>query len=43
LDPPAACRDLPPKETRNLTTGALSVGFIEGDPRLPVLRLRRAG
>ncbi len=32
-----------PRKARNLTAGTLSVRFHEGDPRLPILRLRRAG
>jgi putative transposase len=32
----------PPRQTRNLTAGVLSVRFLDGDRRLPILRLRRA-
>ena len=31
-----------PRRTCNVTAGALSVRFLQGDHRLPVLRLRRA-
>ena len=31
-----------PHKVRHLTAGTLSVRFLEGDPRLPILRLRDA-
>jgi putative transposase len=31
-----------PRKTRDLTAGTLSVRFLDGDPRLPILRLRDA-
>ena len=34
--------DRPAKPTRDMTGGTLSVRFLDGDRRLPVLRLRRA-
>jgi putative transposase len=41
--PDEVYRRRPPRRTRDLTGGALHVGFLEGDRHLPVLRLRRAG
>ena len=35
-------RARPPRRTRDLTAGVLSVRFLDGDDRLPILRLRRA-
>ena len=35
-------RDRPPRPVRDGTTGALSVRFLGGDKRLPVLRPQRA-
>jgi hypothetical protein len=31
-----------PRPVRNLTAGVLSVRFLDGDQRLPILRLHRA-
>jgi len=35
-------RERPPKRARDLTAGTLSVRFLDGDRRLPILRLHRA-
>ena len=32
----------PPRQTRDVTAGTLSVRFLDGDKRLPILRLRDA-
>jgi len=40
--PDYVCRMRRPRRMRNTSTGALSVRFLDGDHRLPVLRLRRA-
>jgi putative transposase len=40
--PDEVFRRRPPKRMRDLTSGTLSVRFLDGDHRLPILRLRRA-
>jgi hypothetical protein len=42
LTPDDIYRGRPPRQLRNLTGGTLSIRFLDGDRRLPVLRLRRA-
>jgi len=39
--PDEVYRGRPPRQTRNLTAGTLSVRFLDGDKRLPILRLSR--
>jgi putative transposase len=36
-------RNRPPRATRDIVGGTLHVRFLDGDHRLPILRLRRAG
>ena len=40
--PDEVYRGRPPRRTRDLTAGMLSVRFLDGDKRLPILRLRYA-
>jgi putative transposase len=42
LTPDEVYRGRPPRQLRNLTGGELSIRFLDGDRRLPILRLRRA-